>query len=61
MTLTMLRAVLTKAGRRDDEGLGGGGDDGDQLGISLIEHCDPLHHQMPSSSKVTFAVIISFK
>ena len=47
----MLRSVLTKAGRKDEERL----DDGvDQLGLSLIENSDNFQELQARSRKVFF-------
>ena len=47
MTPTMLRSVLAKTLRKEEDEK-----ETDQVGLSLIEHCDTFDDKPPNTSKV---------
>ena len=51
MTPTLLRSVLNKTVRKEDESWQDEKET-DQLGLSLIEHCDTFDDKPPNTSKV---------
>ena len=50
MTPTMLRSVLAKTVRKEEDE--SWQNEKDQLGLSLIEHCDTFDDKPPNTSKV---------
>ena len=52
MTPTMLRSILSKTVRKEEDESWQDEKETDQLGLSLIEHCDTFDDKPPNTSKV---------
>ena len=52
MTPTMLRSILSKTVRKEEDASWQDEKETDQLGLSLIEHCDTFDDKPPNTTKV---------